>query len=120
MPKIRDLAISTIASNQPLPAGTDWFVGVIPPEDPAKCAGTEDWVIPPKDPGKCAGTEDWVIQPPDHGKCAGTEDWVIPPPNPDCGQSAPPKQKNKGGVPEDAVIRMKQQLQQRVKRHVHT
>jgi hypothetical protein len=51
-------------------------------------------------------------------------EWVPepkPPEGPQCKPSPPPPPpKSVAGVPYDAVMRMKQQLQQRVKRHVHS
>lgn len=39
---------------------------------------------------------------------------------PQCNPSPPPKPKPYSGVPDEDVVQMKQQLQQRVRRHIHT
>ena len=57
------------------------------------------------------------------GDCKGTPLTVPPPPEPtppQCKPSPTPRSQSVGGVPQDAVIRMKQQLQQRVRRHAHS
>ena len=62
------------------------------------------------------------------GECAVSRaEWVPgpkPPEGPQCKPGSPPPPppgpKPVAGVPHEAVIRMKQQLQQRVKRHVHS
>lgn len=41
-------------------------------------------------------------------------------PSPECKPSPPQRSTHASGVPLDAVIQMKQQLQQRVKRHVYS
>lgn len=63
--------------------------------------------IPSNVAGECKGTPLTVPAPPE-------------PPKPQCKPSPPPKSQSVGGVPQDAVTRMKQELQQRVKRHAHT